>query len=511
MVKSKASKINRVTLPESAQRIVGLAITFLLILPIGMSFFNYAHTILSYPYVWALTENENMLFIHAILTGTQPYNVENQSQFFYYIYPPIYHIVSSIFSFVSGYTIFIPRMISIISLLGLAAILCLFFTKKWKSLENLFVTGILVMISLGYTAYSSYYVFARTDMLALFIAFISIYSMWKVVYGGQNNSIYYWAIGMTSIFALFTKQSIVFPFIVILLLSLFAENRARWLRLALYIGISTIASTLILNAITKGGFLQSMIIAREIYGKYLNEFSHLTWLQKIFIDQLWPLGIGFFILIALSAYSIYRKRLPSFSVLVFLSMYINFLLTGGNRGAEFNTMIPLLFGLLLVMKDVYFYDSVKISRYIFYAVFIVLCLVQISMFEKVADPYLMPTYQDKKNHALLIQTIENSNSSLILGDRVDYAIALAGKKSLLEASTHNVAREWKKTKPYADSVESSLLNKMKNKEVDIVVLTITDFGKGSLYTFTTSNGKLIRTLNIRYFDAPGIDHDIYGL
>ena len=98
-----------------------------------------------------------------------------------------------------------------------------------------------------------------------------------------------------------------------------------------------------------------------------------------------------------------------------------------------------------------------------------------------------------------------------MGDRIDYAIVLADKKSVLEASTHINAMLWPATRDYAYYVEEDILNRIRNKEIDLTTSAITRFGNENLMRHIESKGKIIKVIRINYMDASGLDHRIYKL
>lgn len=123
----------------------------------------------------------------------------------------------------------------------------------------------------------------------------------------------------------------------------------------------------------------------------------------------------------------------------------------------------------------------------------------------------MPTNEDKINQRALVDTIKNCKENWVLGDRVDYSIVLAGKESILEASTHNVARDYPSTKVYADYVENTLVTLLQSGKIKCSVATITNFGKGKLMSYTKNKGHLIKTIKINYSDVSNLEHHVYYL
>jgi hypothetical protein len=97
----------------------------------------------------------------------------------------------------------------------------------------------------------------------------------------------------------------------------------------------------------------------------------------------------------------------------------------------------------------------------------------------------------------------------VLGDRVDYDILLAREKSPVEASTHNVARDWAPTREYAMNTEKNLLERIKAKKIDTVIVTITYFGSGELLKYIQSYGTLVDMRTSNYQDALGLAHQVY--
>jgi len=499
---------------------------FFLVIIIGLSvesyfsaqkiidFFSYVKNILAYPYVWALTENENMLFIHGILSQQPVYKMHNVQTFFYFVYPPFFHLLSAALMSVFGFTILLPRFISLFSFLAFGTVLWLFFKEKGRILENTLVTWILIAGSVSITLYSRYFILGRADMLAFAFAFISLFCVWKILYQDCQNYPCYFLAGAAALCALFTKQSVFFPYIVIALSLLFAKDRKRWLVFGISLGVLTGLMFLTLNIFTQNEFAKSMLLAQSIYGRYLNSAAHLHLLQNIFITHYKILLTGIIFIVFGSFYSMFiQKKLPLFSVLLAVAVYINFFITGGNEGAEHNTLIPLLFGVLVMMKELYFFGGTtkigKVAPLVFLGIF----GFQIVGYQKFDFPYVLPTTVDKQNHAQLVELLKSSSTSWVLGDRIDYDIFLAGKNSPLEASTHNVALSCQATQTIAFGAEKNLIDRIKKKNIGMAVVTITKFGNDELLSQISSStsGTLVKTVKIDYMDAPELNHKVYRL
>lgn len=488
-----------------------LIVLSFLLAPKVIDFVGYTKNILSYPYVWALTENENILFIHAIVSGEPVYQLRNVNSFLYDVYPPFFHLISALFIKIFGFGIFIPRLISLVSFAFLILSLWMFFKKSKTFIENTLVTFLLLSASVAITLYSKYFVLARVDMTAYALAFWSLFFIWKIVYSNKKNHRYYLLAGVTAILAVFTKQSVFFPYIVIALLTLFVKNRKDWIRFNVCLGIATGAFLALLNLITKGGFLQNMLLSQEVYGKYLYSQDYAYILQAVFVKTYLAFNLGLIFLLILSLYNVLiLKKLPAFSLIAMVGIYLNFLLTGGNIGAEYNTLIPMVFGALLIMKELHFLDNLKLKS-LGKILFILLFIYQLFILKKFYYPFFTPTTEDGRNQKTLVEILKTSKSKNILGDRVDYAIMLANKKSVLEASTHNVAGEWPATRSYAHYVEKDILNRIKNKEINLAISTITRLGNENLMRHIESKGKIIKVIRINYMDASGLDHRIYKL
>ncbi len=491
--------------------ILVLIVMSFLLAPKVIDFVGYAKNILNYPYVWALTENENILFIHAIVSGEPVYQLRNVNSFLYDIYPPFFHLISALFIKIFGFGIFIPRLISLVSFAFLILSLWMFFKKNKTFIENTLVTFLLLSTSVAITLYSKYFVLARVDMTAYALAFWSLFFIWKIVYSNKKNHRYYLLAGVTAILAVFTKQSVLFPYIVIALLTLFVKNRKDWIIFNVCLGITTGAFLVLLNLITKGGFLQNMFLSQEIYGKYLYSQGYAYILQAVFVKTYLAFNLGMVFFLILSLYNVLvLKKLPAFSFIAMIGIYLNFLFTGGNIGAEFNTLIPMVFGALLIMKEVYFLDNLKLKS-LGKVFFILLLAYQLFIFKKFYYPFFTPTKEDSRNQKTLVRILKTSTSNNILGDRIDYAIMLADKKSVLEASTHINAIHWPATKNYAHYVEKDILNRIKNKKINLAVSAITRLGNENLMRYVESKGKRIKVIRINYMDASGLDHTIYKL
>lgn len=492
--------------------IICLFILSVLLLPKIIDFFHYVITILRYPYVWALTENENMLFMHSILFAEPVYTLKQVNTFSYFVYPPIFHVFSAICMKIFGFSIFIPRIISLFSFFASLGVLWGVFRKQENFFENTLITFVLAASAVSISLYSMYFILARVDMLAYAFAFGSVFLLWKISYENQRNRINYFLASFLAICAVFTKQSAFFPYIIVFFLLFWEKNRLNWLFFGIKLAFSTIIVFFSLQLFTWGEFLKSLIISQEVYGKHLYATNHLLWLQSTFIEQFTWFLLAAALLFFISSYQIVvKKNKPSFSLLVMLAVYSNFLLTGGNTGAAYNTLIPLIFSLVLVIKEMYFLDTSFHLQGIIRFLLFILFILQIITFQKFYYPYTVPSERDKKNQEVLIHTLKKSPNQYILGDRIDYAILLAGKKSSLEASTHNVAAEWKNTRPYAQYVENTLIERMVKKQISFAVIGITKLGHEKLLSYVTKKGMLIQTIRISYLDASDLEHLIYQI
>lgn len=481
-------------------------------LPKIIAFVSYVANILNYPYVWALTENENMLFIKSIVSGNNIYQMTNVNSFLYYVYPPFFHLFSAIFIKLFGFNIFIPRLISVFSFSFLIISIWTFFKRNKTVVENILIAFLLMSASVAIILYSKYFVLARVDMLSYALAFWSLFFTWKITYCNKKDIIYFLLSGITAILAIFTKQSVFFPYIAIAFLIFFVKDRKKWLLFGLSLAAITGVLFFLMNVITGGGFLQNMLFSQEVYGKYLNSINHFFLLQSLFIKNYQALNLSIIFIAIVSFYNILsRKKLPAFSLVAMAGIYLNFLITGGNRGAEYNTLIPMLFGILLVMKELYFLDNHKLIKKLGQILFITLFIYQMFLFKKFNYPFFTPNKEDRQNHKMLIEILRTSTNKNILGDRIDYDIFLAGKESVLEASTHVNAMVWLPTKPYAYYVEKSILERIEHKEIDLAVKAITNIGNGNLLEYVQSKGEFIKTLKINYVDAPELEHKIYKL
>jgi hypothetical protein len=482
---------------QTGLAVVGLLGLFAFLCPRLVDFFQYILAVLRYPYTWVMTENENMLYIHALAHGQNAYSMKDANAFLYFVYPPLFHIISALLTKLFGFTILIPRLLSVASLLSYFSLVFLFFRDKLTRIENGLLTLVLIGFSVSVAFYAHYYVLARADLLAIALAFGSLYFAWQIIYQKQTSRLVYWLSGGLAVAALFTKQSLFFPYLVLLGLTLLAKDRKEWLRFGMYVGIATMATFLILQIVTAGGFWQSMTMASDIYGKYLNVPDHLLRLRTIFESHYWPLLLTIPAILALRAFR-------SFTLWVFVAIFINFLITGGNQGAAHNTLIPLLFGIILVAKELY--SAGPIGKLIF----IVLCGLQIFVLGSIKAPYFLPSATDRSNQEQLVEYLKSTPQQTILGDRIDYATLLAGKKSPIEASTHNVARGWVKTEGYAKMAEENLLAKLKNGEITTAVVSITGFGKTELLDYIKEHGVLVKSITINHVDVPEYPHQIYS-
>ncbi len=512
---SRPSKFTHSTVVSivSALLLVGL---IRILWPVCTDFARYALSVLHYPYAWALTENENLLAIHGLMNGQNVYNLYSLETSWYFVYPPLFHLLASLLMKLFGFSVLIPRLISLVSLVGLAGLLFSFFRKQFSWLENGLVTFILMVFALSFTVYAKYYVLARADLLGLLLAFGSLYATWRLaseMMDRKDRKSWFLVAGGLAIAALLTKQSLFFSYIVSILLTVTVKDRREWLRYIFYLGLATVGVLILLVLATGGGFFQSLQLASQIYGKYLNSAQHLFRLQSIFIANFWPLLLSIPALAVIAVPGLARRESPvPFSLVVAVALYFTFLITGGNQGAEHNTLIPLIFGLLLVMKELYGFGKEHILQYIGIALFVGLTLGQIKLWQlSVNPPHLLPSDTDRINQARLIELLHEGKDQTVLGDRVDFAIIEAGKRSRLEASTHNVAREYSKSASYAKAVEDSILVQINNREIERAVVTITRFGKRELLTAIESQGQIIEKLTINYLDAPGLVHTIYRL
>lgn len=507
------SRFNNSTREKIAYGIVflGLFALAITLLPRIGEFAHYVESVLNYPFAWALTENENMLFINGIATGENFYNAKSEEAFLYFVYPPFFHLLCASLVKIFDFTILIPRLISLLSFCSLITLIFLFFKEKIKSTENILLTFLLGGFTLSITHYSKYYILARADMLAFALAFGSLFFLWQIVYRGQDKRIYYVSAGLLALAALLTKQSVFFPFGLIVLLTFFVKDRKAWLVFMAYLATASLLMFVTLQIITNGGFWTSMSLASEIYGKYLNSTKHLWLLQEMFTKHFGPLLFAIPILAFRLIRSVIRHQtFVPFTLLALTTIYINFLITGGNQGAEYNTLIPLLFGLILVSKELYTAYSVR-NSYVPITIFFIICATQLYTLRSFNESYLHPTTTDRTGQEALIKILKTSSSQRVLGDRVDYATILAGKKSPLEASTHNVARETITTKGYAIKAEEELLGQLQDKQIDMAVVTITNFGKGDILTYVESYGRLLGSIIINYIDAPELAHKIYQI
>ncbi len=522
--------------------LLGLTALVLALLPSINSFIDQVGTILHYPYAWALTENENMLFIHGITSGQNFYNVATTDTAYYFVYPPLFHLLSAVLVKLFGMNILIPRLISVVSLFGLVGIIFFFFKERLRLAENVLLTIILAGFTVSITLYSKYYMLARADMFAYALGFGSLLFMQQIVYLNRvKRSNYFLAFGL-ALAALFTKQSVFFPYLVIVFLTGIIKDRKTrkvWIRAITYLALATIGVFLLLQLGTHGGFWQSMTLAREVYGKYLNAHGYLLMRQAEFITHFRPLLLSLPLILIGSLWPFLKgKILVPFSLILAPALYLNYYATGGNQGAEYNTMIPLVLGITITMKELYslgdpdwgranseitngeIIDSNntgsrrEMPRLITVMLFSILAIMEIQVFNsnKIKAPYLRPSPVDPTNQAALVKDLQTKTTGQwILGDRIDYAILLAGKNSPLEASTHNVARDWPKTQAYTQTIEASLLERLKTKQIGSAVVTITYFGSGPLLSYIQSHSTPIDALTINYMDAPGLAHRIYQI
>lgn len=491
-----------------------LTIIIILLLPYLARFLDYTASVLAYPFAWALTENENLLYIHGILSGQNFYRVNDPTSFLYFVYTPIFHLLSALSMKIFGLSILIPRLISLISLVTIIYILWSIFqdtrTNLIKRLDNVSITAVLIGLTVSIVFYAKYYVLARADLLAYAFAFGSVFYCWQLTNSPNPSTRNFILAGLLALLAIYTKQSVFFPYLLIAVLLLLNKNRRQWLMFGFSLAVSTVIGFIILQLITNGGFWSSMHLASEVYGKYLNSTAHLMRLQSIFVHQHWPLLLSLPLLLLLSVKTAVNKnfRLP-FSLITSATIYVNFLVTGGNQGADHNTLIPLVLGVLFNLKELYQFDSSK--NYLGSTLVIMLCFMQLTNLRTLREPYLKPTPEDFSAQESLLKAISLSPGQLILGDRVDYAIIKSGKTSVLETSTHGPTKDWPITKPYADKVESELLNRLKSSEINQVIVGSTRFNQGILWDYTLAQGQLSDIIKINYLDARDVEHYIYKI
>ncbi len=501
--------------------IVGLLCLCFLLWPTTKGFIHYVQSVLAYPYAWALTENENMLFIHGISSGENFYHTTNPQAFLYFVYPPLFHLIAAGLIKLFGFTILIPRLISLVSFVSFIGLVFFFFKDRLKTVENGLVTLFLAGLAVSLSPYAQYYILTRADMLALALGFGSIFFMWQIISSNQtqNNQdkinrtrqLEYWLASGLAVAALFTKQSVFFPYILMILLFALAKNRKQWLIMMIGLAGATILSYLFLTSITHGGFGQSMLIASDVYGKHMRRTEHFLWLHRELVADYWPLLLSLLGLVGLSIYPMLRRKSPiPFTLLAMTAIYANVFITGGNRAAGENSFIPLLFGLLLAMKELYSFGHSPRLRPVSAGLFLLLSLLAVRNLQPHRLAYRTPTDQDRHGQERLIERIKSDQTSRwILGDRVDYAIFLAGKDSLIEASTHSLAVDWPSTKSYTTITEKTLVDRLKNNQIGTAVVTHTQFGHEDLRSYVESKGTAAETIRINYLETADLGHTVY--
>lgn len=482
------------------------------------AFVSYLSALSAYPYAWAMTENENMLFIQGLVDGSNVYANSPTHTAFYFVYTPLFHLVSAVASLLLGYTIAIPRLISLAALVSIGIMILRHRDCALSRTENLLLTSVLVAIGVGASQYSRYYPLARADLPACALGIASVYYCWKIHSSQTMSKLNYWLCGGLALASLLTKQSILFPLILIALCLASAVDKKKWLSFLLLVGAACLFAFLLLQWITNNEFGRSLAMAKDIYGQFLYSAEYRNMIQASFKLHwsylLWTIPLG--LMMSISDYLknkseralAYNSIVPLYA----LSLYLNFMIVGGNQGAGLNSLIPQLFGLLLIVKDIYA-SSVNILPSISRVTILLLLALQVQsiLASGEARDYPTPSSADRDNQAELVKELTTSRSDFILGDRIDHAIQLSGHRSAIEASTHNVALTAPGTATLAKEHQVQLQDNIKSGKISLAVTTVTKFGEQELYQTIKDYSRHQSTLIIDYMDVASVKHELFYL
>lgn len=273
------------------------------------------------------------------------YHSVNIPPYLVFHYPPIFHLVSRAFSLLTGNLLFAGRLVSALSLIGVSLLMG---GLAWKCLPPVppaarrlgAATSGLLIFTLPSSPWAC---FMRVDALAMFFSFSAITLF---VFGRHRPYMIYVSFLLFAA-AAFTKQTMLAaPSACILLLYL--ENRRLLIRVALVTGALGCAPVILLQALTKGEFLENIVS----YNRNSFLLGQLTRLQVEHVVGSGPVLAAALVLpvlcllhvrsvssfprriLAFLRYSLFTRCFTVIAIVLLLASVVS--ITAGKQGANYN-------------------------------------------------------------------------------------------------------------------------------------------------------------------------------